>query len=310
MGILNCTPDSFFDGGRYFDEKAAIRRGLEMVEEGADIIDIGGESTRPGAKEVSIEEELRRVIPVIKALKDHPISIDTCKPEVAEKALEAGATLINDVTGFRQPEMRQIAAEAEVPVCVMHMQGSPRTMQHSPSYPKGVVTELTEWFEKTTQRLLADGVKAEQIILDPGIGFGKTVEHNLEILSNLATFRKLGFPLLIGLSRKSFMSKMINLNFGLSSSDSEDFTSQISGFSAKVNGQRPFAKQKSTGDVRKIPEGEGEKPEVQVINKRSIDLLSTSLAINTMCILEGVAIVRVHDIKEHREMIDVIGKLS
>ena len=150
--------------------------------------------------------------------------------------------------------MRKIAANAKVPICVMHMQGTPRTMQRSPSYPRGVVTELMEWFEEAAQRLAADGVKSEQIILDPGIGFGKTVQHNLEILSNLSAFRKLGFPLMIGLSRKSFMSKLIN--------------------------------------------------------KRSTELLSTSLALNTMCILEGVAVIRVHDIKEHRDMMDVIGKLN
>ncbi|NGX55264.1 MAG: hypothetical protein KR126chlam2_00893, partial [Chlamydiae bacterium] len=152
------------------------------------------------------------------------------------------------------PEMRKIAANAKVPICVMHMQGTPRTMQRSPSYPRGVVTELMEWFEEAAQRLVADGVKSEQIILDPGIGFGKTVQHNLEILSNLSAFRKLGFPLMIGLSRKSFMSKLIN--------------------------------------------------------KRSTELLSTSLALNTMCMLEGVAVIRVHDIKEHRDMMDVIGKLN
>jgi dihydropteroate synthase len=213
MGILNVTPDSFFDKGAYFSLDLAIQQGLRLFQDGADILDVGGESTRPGAPIVSEEEELRRVIPVISALKPIvpiPISIDTVKPAVALAAVGAGATLINDVSGFRNPAMREIAATTGVDVCVMHMQGTPETMQRNPHYESGVVSHILQWFEQQIEMLIEAGVKEKNIILDPGIGFGKTVAHNLDIIQNLSRFKEMGFPLLLGVSRKSLVAKRMN----------------------------------------------------------------------------------------------------
>lgn len=212
MGILNVTKDSFFDGGEYFESDSAVARGKRIFEEGADIIDIGGESTRPGATPISEAEELERVIPVIKALcAEVPItiSIDTCKPGVAAAAVAAGARLINDVRGLRDPAMQEVAASLDVDVCVMHMQGTPQTMQKNPHYPEGIICHLLNWFEKQVAILVQRGIKEKRIILDPGIGFGKTVADNLEIIQNLPRLKAMGFPTLIGLSRKSFMSNIL-----------------------------------------------------------------------------------------------------
>lgn len=211
MGILNVTPDSFYDGNSFYAFEKAVNRGLEMAHEGADIIDIGGESTRPNATPVSLEEELARVIPVIKALRNQiavPISIDTMKPEVAEKAIQAGASFINDVSGFRLKEMIALAKKTGVQICLMHMRETPLTMQETPFYEEGIMTHLLSWFEKQITQLLKAGLLPEQIVLDPGIGFGKTVADNLKILHNLPKFKALGFPLLIGMSRKSFLAKI------------------------------------------------------------------------------------------------------
>lgn len=197
----------------YVEKNAAFERGKCIFEEGADIIDIGGESTRPGAEPISEEQELARVIPLIKALRAEVpiiISIDTSKPRVAAAAIAAGAQLINDVTGLRHPEMQEVAATFDVNVCMMHMQGTPQTMQSNPQYPEGVIPHLLKWFEKQITILLKQGIKEKQIILDPGIGFGKTVADNLEILENLPRLKAMGFPLLIGLSRKSFLGKILN----------------------------------------------------------------------------------------------------
>lgn len=216
MGILNVTPDSCFDQGRWFDPQVAIQRGIEITQQGADLLDIGGESTRPGARPVTESEELKRVIPVIRALKEHitiPISIDTRNPKVAEAALEAGAALINDITGFQHPEMKRLAAQSGKEICVMHMQGDPQTMQINPFYEEGIINHLLKWFDLQIESLLEAGVKEHQIILDPGIGFGKTVAHNLEILHNLQNIKALGFPLLLGLSRKSFLGKILNKSY-------------------------------------------------------------------------------------------------
>jgi dihydropteroate synthase len=213
MGILNTTLDSFYDKGRFYSFEKAIERGIQMYREGADWIDIGGESSRPGAESIPEEEELKRTIPVIKELKNLisiPLSIDTMKPRVAEAAMDAGATLINDVSGFRHPEMIKLALERKVAICVMHMLETPATMQGNPNYPGGVVPNLLAWFQKKVENLLYAGIEKEKIILDPGIGFGKTVADNLQILHNLQRFKAMGFPLLIGLSRKSFMSKTIH----------------------------------------------------------------------------------------------------
>lgn len=212
LGILNVTPDSSYDGGHYYSFESAIARGLQMEKEGADWVDVGGESTRPDALPVHEAEELRRVIPVIKELVKNlkiPISIDTRKAKVAEAALNAGAKMINDISGLASPEMVAVARNYQVPVCIMHMQGTPETMQLAPSYPEGVTHSLIEWFKTKIDRILKAGIQSSQIILDPGIGFGKTVAHNLEILHNLPQFGELGFPLLLGLSRKSFMMKYL-----------------------------------------------------------------------------------------------------
>ena len=214
MGILNVTPDSFSDGGLHQNRVSALRHAKQMVGEGADILDIGGESTRPWSDPVSTEEEIKRVIPIIKRIRkatilNVPVSIDTMKPLVARKALESGANILNDVSGFRNEEMVRIAAEFQVPVVVMHMKGTPQTMQKAPRY-KNVVDEILSYFETRLKILTKNKVK--KIILDPGIGFGKKVKHNLEILKNLSQFRKLGYPVLIGLSRKSFLGKSLKLD--------------------------------------------------------------------------------------------------
>ncbi len=255
MGILNATPDSFYDGGAHFTFENALKRGLEMIQEGADILDIGGESTRPNADPVSCEEEKRRVMPLVEALAKHiKVSIDTSKFEVAAMAIEKGASFLNDVTGFRDERMRKLAAETEVEICCMHAQGTPQTMQIAPHYPRGVVNEICEWFKKRVYSLVRDGVDPGRIYLDPGIGFGKTVDDCLEIVRNIPEFLALGFPILLGTSRKSFLSKLFK--------------------------------------------------------KPSNELLSTTLATNTICLLEGVSIIRVHDVKEHRDVIDMVTKFK
>lgn len=257
MGILNVTPDSCYDQGRWFDHSVAIQRGIEIYREGADWLDIGGESTRPGAEEVSEEEELARVIPVINELNKHipiSISIDTRKPSVAKAAMKAGASLINDICGFSDEAMREVAAEFDCPICVMHMDKEPQTMQINPFYPMGVVPFLKDWFSERIDLLLKNGIREKNIILDPGIGFGKTVAHNVEILHHLHEIIGLGFPVLIGLSRKSFLGK--------------------------------------------------------IINKTYPDLLSVSIAANTLAISSGVNFIRVHDVTAHRDLIDLMKYLK
>lgn len=257
VGILNTTPDSFHDGGKYYAHEHAIARGLELIEEGADMLDIGGESTRPGAVPVSIEEELERVIPVIQALRKTthiPISIDTYKPLVAKKALHAGATLINDVTGFQDIEMQNLALQTGLSICVMHMKGEPATMQNSTDYSEDIIAYLLRWFEDRTKVLLKKGIKKEQIILDPGIGFGKTVAHNVRIIENLPKLKTLGFPLYIGLSRKSFIKKIL------------------------------------CGSTQ--------------------NLLPGTLLFNSLAIKGGADFIRVHDVAEHRQLIDLLEFLK
>lgn len=211
MGIINATPDSFSDGGLFHSRQAAVARGLEMVDEGADIIDIGGESTRPGADAISADEELERVIPVIEQLTrltDVPVSIDTSKAVVADEAIKAGAAMINDVTGLRgDAGMAVLAARHDVPVVIMHIKGTPRDMQHAPRYDS-LIKEICTWLRESVELALAAGVRQKSIILDPGIGFGKTLEHNLEILARLGEIRALGYPLLVGPSRKSFIGTL------------------------------------------------------------------------------------------------------
>lgn len=252
MGILNVTPDSCYDQGKWFKVDDAIERGKQIFREGADWLDIGGESTRPGASPVSEKEEIARTLPVIRALRNEipiPLSIDTTKAGVAAAAVKEGVRLINDVSGFSDPDMRTIAAESQLRICVMHMQGTPATMQNNPLYEQGIVPFLIDWFEERIDLLLASGVKQENIILDPGIGFGKTVADNLDILHNLHKIKKPGFPLLLGLSRKSFIGK--------------------------------------------------------ILGKSYPDLLSGTLAMNVIALEKGVDFIRVHDVKEHKDILEL-----
>jgi dihydropteroate synthase len=212
MGVVNVTPDSFSDGGRYLDRAAAIAHGLELDSEGAAILDIGGESTRPGASAVAAAEELRRVLPVIEGLISAgaaaQLSIDTSKARVAAAALDAGATLVNDVTALRgDPEMAALVASRGVDCCLMHMLGDPRTMQRDPRY-EDVVSEVKAFLEARMRSAVAQGIPEERIMLDPGIGFGKTLEHNLELLRRLEELVALGRPVVIGTSRKSFLGRI------------------------------------------------------------------------------------------------------
>jgi dihydropteroate synthase len=212
MGIVNVTPDSFSDGGQFFAADAALEQGLTLVREGASVVDIGGESTRPGSELVTLDEELRRVLPVIEALAGSvgvPISVDTMKAGVARRALAAGAAILNDVSALRyDPEMVDVVAESGAPVCLMHMQGMPKTMQEDPRYDD-VVDEVLAFLEERMAFALARGVREEQIMVDPGIGFGKTVAHNLALLDGLDRFTALGRPILLGASRKRFLGAIL-----------------------------------------------------------------------------------------------------
>ena len=214
IGILNVTPDSFSDGGKYLNLKSALNRAKELLEEGAEIIDVGGESTRPFSDPVPEEEELKRVIPVIKTIKkefpDSIISIDTYKSKVAEEALKAGANIVNDISALRfDSNMIEVIKDFNCPIIIMHMQGNPKTMQINPTY-KDVVKEVKEFLQKRIEFLVEKGIPFENIIIDPGIGFGKTFKHNLQILKNLESFQELNRPILIGHSRKSFIGEIIN----------------------------------------------------------------------------------------------------
>ncbi|MCS7169977.1 MAG: dihydropteroate synthase [Candidatus Kapabacteria bacterium] len=213
MGVINVTPDSFSDGGLCAEFQAAIEHALQLVEEGADILDIGGESTRPGAEPVPVEEELRRVVPVVEGIRRHhreiPISIDTTKYEVAAGALAAGATMLNDISALRfDPRIGELAAEHDVPLVLMHMQGTPRTMQDNPRY-SDVVAEVKAFLQERIA--YARGLGVRHIIADVGIGFGKTVEHNWELLRRHREFLALGVPMLLGISRKSFLGKTLGI---------------------------------------------------------------------------------------------------
>ncbi len=213
MGILNITPDSFSDGGQFMSLVKAVAQAETMVEQGASFIDIGGESTRPGATAVDLEEESRRVIPVIEALSQRQlpavISIDTSKPELMKRAVDAGAGLINDVNALQEELAIDAVATLEVPVCLMHMQGEPRTMQQDPHY-ENVVNDVFEFLQKRVNACLAAGVKKQNILIDPGFGFGKTLGQNLSLLKHLSEFAKMDLPVLVGLSRKSMLGTMLD----------------------------------------------------------------------------------------------------
>ena len=212
MGVLNVTPDSFSDGGRFVQEEAAVARGLSMVDEGADFIDVGGESTRPGSEPVPLDVELERVIPVIQRLAKAtrtPISIDSYKPQVAERALDAGAVIVNDISGLHFcPELAGIAASRGASMVLMHTKGPPKTMQENPVY-EDLIEEICTYLQEGIETAKKAGV--QQILVDPGIGFGKTIEHNLTILKKLGEFQRFGYPVLSGPSRKSFIGKILNL---------------------------------------------------------------------------------------------------
>jgi dihydropteroate synthase len=214
MGVVNVTPDSFSDGGLFLDAQAAVAHGAGLVEQGADILDVGGESTRPGAEPVGEEEELRRVVPVIEGLAaaaqaQTQISIDTSKAAVARAAIDAGATLVNDVSAFRHdPAMAEVVAGSGAECCLMHMLGEPRTMQRDPRYDD-VVDDVKAFLEERLRFALAAGIPEERVLLDPGIGFGKSIQHNLELLRRLHELKALGRPLVMGTSRKSFLGRLI-----------------------------------------------------------------------------------------------------
>jgi dihydropteroate synthase len=213
MGVLNVTPDSFSDGGLHFDTGRAIEHAFKLVEDGADIIDIGGESTRPGSEAVPLDEELRRTIPLIKSLAKRltvPISIDTCKAEVALMAVDAGASIVNDISGLRfDPLMAKAVASRSVPVIVMHIKGTPRDMQANPVY-EALIPEIMDYLRTSIRMAVEEGIWEDIIIVDPGIGFGKSFDHNLQILRDLEEFTALGKPIAIGVSRKAFIGKILS----------------------------------------------------------------------------------------------------
>lgn len=212
MGILNITPDSFSDGGKFFSPQKAYDHAMSLIEEGADILDIGGESTRPDSDPLPLQEELDRIIPVISRIASThsiPLSVDTYKSETAHHALEAGVCMVNDISGLSfDPEMARVIAEHGSMACIMHIQGTPKNMQHNPVYDD-VVSDVKRWLFRQANYGIMQGIPKEHIIIDPGIGFGKTVEHNLEIIRRLNEFEDLGYPLLIGASRKSFIGKTL-----------------------------------------------------------------------------------------------------
>ncbi|WP_350608065.1 dihydropteroate synthase [Pseudoalteromonas sp. MER144-MNA-CIBAN-0113] len=213
MGIVNATPDSFSDGGQFLNTTAALSHAMQLLDDGATILDIGGESTRPGAPDVSLEDELKRVIPIIKAIREQSdcvISIDTSKAEVMRQAIEAGADIVNDVRALQEPGAIDVVAQfPEVAVCLMHMQGQPRSMQHAPHY-NDLAGEINDFFSQRIAACEAAGIKQSQLILDPGFGFGKTLKHNYQILAQFNDYAKLGLPLLAGLSRKSMIGNLLN----------------------------------------------------------------------------------------------------
>ena len=214
MGIVNMTPDSFSDGGNYNNLDDAMRRVDSMIQAGASFIDVGGESTRPGAAEVSVEEELDRVIPLVEKIAryfDVWISVDTSKPQVITESAKAGAHLINDIRALTEPGAIEAAAKTQLPVCIMHMQGDPKTMQNAPHYQQDIYQEVDQFFTQHINRCINAGIERQKIILDPGFGFGKTLQHNYRLLAKLNNFHHFGLPLLVGMSRKSMIGQVLNV---------------------------------------------------------------------------------------------------
>ncbi len=259
MAILNVTPDSFSDGGAYAGNTEAIDAALRMIDEGADLIDVGGESTRPGSHPVPEDVERARVIPVVERIASRgvAVSVDTSKPTVARDALQAGAQVINDVKALREPGMIDVCADSTCTVCLMHMQGEPATMQHSPSY-QDVVAEVREFLLARASEAQAHGIARDRIWVDPGIGFGKTSSHNLALIRNLAQFVETGYPILLGVSRKGFIGRLL---------DAEN---------------PPAAK----------------------------DRLLGSIALQAAAQLFGASVIRAHDVREARQVIDVLSAMS
>jgi dihydropteroate synthase len=275
MGILNLTPDSFSDGGLYADTEQAVRHGLSMAEQGADLIDAGGESTRPGAKRISTDEQVRRVVPVIRALRQRlderypmvPISIDTTRADVALAAVEAGATVLNDISAGREDaRMLGLAAKRGLPIVLMHMQGEPGTMQDRPQYAD-VVAEVRDFLLERAEAALSAGVDRRRIVLDPGIGFGKTTEHNLALLRSVGEFVKTGYPVLIGASRKRFLA----------------------GFGVPV----------PTGSG--VSPGSGPRVGQASLNEKINDRLGGTCAVTAYGVLAGVKLFRVHEVGPNRQ---------
>jgi dihydropteroate synthase len=250
MGVVNVTPDSFSDGGRYFDPKAAVAHALQLVEDGADIVDVGGESSRPGALPVSVSQELERVLPVLEGLKDigKPVSVDTRRPEVMQAALSAGASMINDIDALTAPGALQAVAKSDCAVCLMHKQGDPATMQRDPRYDD-VVAEVSGYLRDRLERCVEAGIAKERIVVDPGFGFGKTLAHNLTLTKELQSMKALGVPILVGWSRKSSLGQLVGR-----------------------------------------PEGER---------------LPASLAMALLCLQRGARILRVHDVRETRDVVRI-----
>ena len=257
MGILNITPDSFSDGGQYLTLDEALKRAHQMIEEGVDIIDIGGESTRPGSEPVSVDEELKRIMPIIEALKkksDIAISVDTYKPQVMKAVIDLDVAMINDVYALSQPGAIDIIKHSNVGICLMHMQGTPKTMQVNPHYTN-VVSEVKLFLDARVKHLISEGIDKSRMILDPGFGFGKTFEHNIALLQNLESFESLELPLLVGLSRKSFIRKILNGDYDdhLSGSISAAIFSVIKG--AKILRVHDVKETKSALKIINVAQG-------------------------------------------------------
>jgi dihydropteroate synthase len=297
MGVVNVTPDSFSDGGLFMDPEAAVAHGLGLAAQGADILDIGGESTRPGAAPVAVEEELRRVLPVVEGLASAlasaggrsdaaapQISIDTSKASVARAALRAGGRLVNDVSALRgDPEMAGVVAESEAECCLMHMLGEPRTMQREPRY-EDVVDDVKAFLEERLRFAVAAGIREERVLLDPGIGFGKTLEHNLQLLRRLRELTALGRPLLVGTSRKSFLGRILA-------------DARVVGADAYSDAASSFAVRAEHADAAGAPDAAGRpvtagtKPPVDVS-----DRLPATLATCVLAYERGARVLRVHDV--------------
>jgi dihydropteroate synthase len=257
MGILNITPDSFSDGGQYLTLDEALKRAHQMIEEGVDIIDIGGESTRPGSEPVSVDEELKRIMPIIEALKkksDIAISVDTYKPQVMKAVIDLDVAMINDVYALSQPGAIDTIKHSNVGICLMHMQGTPKTMQVNPHYTN-VVSEVKLFLDARVKHLISEGIDKSRMILDPGFGFGKTFEHNIVLLQNLESFESIELPLLVGLSRKSFIRKILNDDYDdhLSGSISAAIFSVIKG--AKILRVHDVKETKSALKIINVAQG-------------------------------------------------------